>query len=119
MTSINFVKAQYPAHEREHAQSYTFHDSLPTDYAACRNTGAAATEARAPFPARALEGMSAMIFLRRSWKILRLTTSIRLPNHHVNDFWDTKATIANLRASNSRRERHPTLVEMIASGNLR
>jgi hypothetical protein len=28
--------------------------------------------------------MSAMIFLRRLWKIPQLTTSIRLPNHHVN-----------------------------------
>jgi hypothetical protein len=33
------------------------------------------------------------------WKIRWLTTSIRPPNFHVNDFWDTKATIANLRAS--------------------
>jgi hypothetical protein len=42
--------------------------------------------------------MSAMIFLRRLWKIRELTTSICPPNHHVNYFWDTKATIATLRA---------------------
>jgi hypothetical protein len=28
--------------------------------------------------------MSAIIFLRRLWKILRLITSLRPPNHHVN-----------------------------------
>jgi hypothetical protein len=33
------------------------------------------------------KGMSAMIFLRRLWKIPQLTTSIRLPNYHVNIFW--------------------------------
>jgi hypothetical protein len=38
----------------------------------------------AAIPARVFKRMSAMIFLRRSWKIPRLTTSIRLPNHHVN-----------------------------------
>jgi hypothetical protein len=67
----------------------------------------------AAIPARAFKGMSAIIFLRRLWKIPWLTTSIRQPNHHVNDFWDTKATIATLRASISRRcrERHPALVE--------
>jgi hypothetical protein len=48
---------------------------------------------------RAFEEMSAMIFLRRLWKIPQLTTSIRLPNFHVNDFWDTKATNGYLRAS--------------------
>jgi hypothetical protein len=37
-----------------------------------------------------------MIFLRRLWKIPKLTTSFRPPNLHVNDFWDTKATIATL-----------------------
>ena len=30
------------------------------------------------------KGLSATIFLRRLWKILQLTTSIPLPNHHVN-----------------------------------
>ena len=30
------------------------------------------------------KGVSATMFLRRSWKILRLTTSIRRPKHHVN-----------------------------------
>jgi len=35
-----------------------------------------------------------MIFLRRLWKIPWLTTSIRPPSYHVNEIWDTRATIA-------------------------
>ena len=53
----------------------------------------------AAIPARTFKEMSATIFLRRLWKIPQLTTSIRPPNLHVNNFWDTKATIATLRAS--------------------
>jgi hypothetical protein len=50
-----------------------------------RKDGAtAAAEVSAAIPARAFKGMSAMIFLRRLWKISQLTTSIRPPNHHVN-----------------------------------
>jgi hypothetical protein len=63
-------------------------------------TPVATTVATAPavvstaIPALTFNGMSAIIFLRRLWKILRLTSSIRQPNHQVNNFWDTNATIA-------------------------
>ena len=40
---------------------------------------------RATIPVRVLKGTASVIFfLRRLWKILRLTTSIRPPNHRVN-----------------------------------
>jgi hypothetical protein len=61
---------------------------------------AAAAKVSAAIPGCSFKGVSAMIFLRRLWKSPQLTTSIRQPNLHVNDFWDTKATIATLRASN-------------------
>jgi hypothetical protein len=63
---------------------------------AYRTTAAAMVSAA--IPARTFKGMSAMISLRRLWKIPRLKTSIVCRNFHVNKFWDTKATIATLRA---------------------
>jgi hypothetical protein len=53
---------------------------------------AAAANVSAAIPGCGFKGVSAMIFLRRLWKIRWFTTSIPPPNHHVNDFWDTKAT---------------------------
>jgi hypothetical protein len=51
----------------------------------------------APISARALKEMSATIFLGRLWKILRLVTSIRQPNRHVNNFLDKRASVARDR----------------------
>jgi hypothetical protein len=48
------------------------------------NGTTAAAKVSAAIPDRAFKGMSAMTFLRRLWKMLQLTTSIRRLNHHVN-----------------------------------
>jgi hypothetical protein len=61
---------------------------------------AAAANVSAAIPGCGFKGVSAMIFLRRLWKIRWLTISMRQPNHYVNDFWDTNAAIAASRASN-------------------
>jgi hypothetical protein len=44
----------------------------------------AAAKVSAAIPACTFKGMSATIFLRRLWKILQLTTSVRQANRHVN-----------------------------------
>jgi hypothetical protein len=51
----------------------------------------AAAKVSAAIPARVFNGMSAMIFLRRAWKILRFTTSIRLPRRQF--YFGPKTTI--------------------------
>jgi hypothetical protein len=76
MTSINFVKAQYPADERERAQSHTFHDRSQVVTPRAETMVRPLRRRAHQFQPVLLKRMSAMIFLRRLWKIPKLTRSL-------------------------------------------
>jgi hypothetical protein len=81
----------------------------------------AAAKVSAAIPTRAFEGMSAMFFLRR------FVEDIAAHNQHPSAepspqrFLGHKGNyryLASIEFNRRRRERHPTLVEMTASGKL-
>jgi hypothetical protein len=65
----------------------------------------------AAIPARAFKVVSPIIFLRRSWKILQLTTSIRRLNHHVNAQYSAgpvpRPLVASIYGNESDSDRQP------------
>jgi hypothetical protein len=75
------------------------------------NGTTAAAKVSAAIPDRTFKGMSAMTFLRRLWKMLQLTTSIRRLNHRVNARYPAGAvprpSVASIYENETDSDRQP------------